>query len=107
MLTFNEVCAEFSSKYNLDAADAAEAREEMAINLSLSFSPMDFHDAEWTKQCYTSQELDKIWRTVETLNAHEDALENYDKRQQQGIYNESGTQIGSTCRCEDYPCCGH
>ena len=24
-----------------------------------------------------------------------------------GVYNEAGNQIGSTCNCEDYPCCGH
>ena len=24
-----------------------------------------------------------------------------------GVYNSRGEQIGSTCSCEDYPCCGH
>lgn len=24
-----------------------------------------------------------------------------------GIYTPDGQKIGSTCRCEDYPCCGH
>lgn len=23
------------------------------------------------------------------------------------VLNERGEQIGSTCNCEDYPCCGH
>lgn len=24
-----------------------------------------------------------------------------------GVYTPDGTKIGSTCGCEDYPCCGH
>ena len=24
-----------------------------------------------------------------------------------GVYNHAGDKIGSTCNCEDYPCCGH
>jgi len=28
----------------------------------------------------------------------------YDKY---GVYTPDGAQIGSTCNCEDYPCCGH
>ena len=24
-----------------------------------------------------------------------------------GVYNSYGEVIGSTCNCEDYPCCGH
>lgn len=24
-----------------------------------------------------------------------------------GVFTPDGQQIGSTCRCEDYPCCGH
>jgi len=24
-----------------------------------------------------------------------------------GIYAPDGTKMGSTCGCEDYPCCGH
>ena len=24
-----------------------------------------------------------------------------------GVYAHDGTKIGSTCGCEDYPCCGH
>ncbi len=24
-----------------------------------------------------------------------------------GAYTPDGTKIGSTCSCEDYPCCGH
>lgn len=25
----------------------------------------------------------------------------------EGIYNEQGEKTGSTCGCEDYPCCRH
>lgn len=24
-----------------------------------------------------------------------------------GVYTVDGQKIGSTCNCEDYPCCGH
>ena len=24
-----------------------------------------------------------------------------------GVFTPDGRQIGSTCHCEDYPCCGH
>ena len=24
-----------------------------------------------------------------------------------GVYTPAGEKIGSTCNCEDYPCCGH
>lgn len=24
-----------------------------------------------------------------------------------GVYTPDGRKIGSTCHCEDYPCCGH
>jgi len=24
-----------------------------------------------------------------------------------GVYAHDGTHLGSTCGCEDYPCCGH
>lgn len=24
-----------------------------------------------------------------------------------GVYSSDGRKIGSTCNCEDYPCCGH
>lgn len=24
-----------------------------------------------------------------------------------GVYTPDGRKIGSTCNCEDYPCCGH
>lgn len=24
-----------------------------------------------------------------------------------GVYAADGTKLGSTCGCEDYPCCGH
>ncbi len=24
-----------------------------------------------------------------------------------GVYAVDGTKLGSMCRCEDYPCCGH
>jgi hypothetical protein len=31
-------------------------------------------------------------------------LSRYDRY---GIYSGDGTRLGSHCRCEDYPCCGH
>ena len=24
-----------------------------------------------------------------------------------GVFTPDGRQVGSTCNCEDYPCCGH
>ena len=24
-----------------------------------------------------------------------------------GVYTPDGRKVGSTCHCEDYPCCGH
>ena len=32
------------------------------------------------------------------LNSHFDPV---------GVYAHDGTKLGSTCGCEDYPCCGH
>lgn len=31
-------------------------------------------------------------------------LSRYDRY---GVYTADGRRIGSTCGCEDYPCCGH
>ena len=31
-------------------------------------------------------------------------MSRYDRH---GVYLPNGQKIGSTCKCEDYPCCGH
>ena len=31
----------------------------------------------------------------------------YSKLDKYGVYAADGTHMGSTCGCEDYPCCGH
>jgi hypothetical protein len=31
----------------------------------------------------------------------------YSRYDRYGIYAHDGTKLGSSCGCEDYPCCGH
>ena len=31
----------------------------------------------------------------------------YSRLDRYGVYSHDGTKLGSTCGCEDYPCCGH
>ena len=31
----------------------------------------------------------------------------YSRLDKHGVYTPDGQKIGSTCGCEDYPCCGH
>ena len=31
----------------------------------------------------------------------------YSRLDPTGVYAHDGTKLGSTCGCEDYPCCGH
>ena len=31
----------------------------------------------------------------------------YSRLNPHGVFTPDGQQIGSTCNCEDYPCCGH
>jgi len=31
----------------------------------------------------------------------------YSRLDRYGLYASDGTKLGSSCGCEDYPCCGH
>ncbi len=54
-----------------------------------------FEKASQEEEEFTLLQFDELARIAAVwLNPH-------------GVFTPDGRQIGSTCGCEDYPCCGH
>jgi len=56
---------------------------------------------QFVKQQNAQMESDWLARQEEPLGL------TYSRLNPHGVFTPDGRQIGSTCKCEDYPCCGH
>lgn len=68
-------------------------------------------EAEWLasrENPFADRALDNIPDDVDLDDLDDKPLGYILSRQDPyGIYTPAGNRIGSTCKCEDYPCCGH
>ena len=63
-------------------------------------------------ECHAdTKSIDHLSTNHEVIDAYESGRISKGRRHSyfdpDGVYTHDGTKIGSTCGCEDYPCCGH
>lgn len=51
--------------------------------------------------------IEADWLARQELDDSEPLGLTYSRLNPHGVFTSDGQQIGSTCQCEDYPCCGH
>ena len=49
----------------------------------------------------------EVCTAIETADSDEPLGMTLSRHDPYGVYTPAGVKIGSTCNCEDYPCCGH
>ena len=57
----------------------------------------------------SQEEIDKVFihLPMNVFNDSEPLGLTLSKLNSHGVFTPDGQKIGSTCGCEDYPCCGH
>lgn len=51
--------------------------------------------------------MEADWLARQEVDDSEDLGLTLSRHNPHGVFTPDGRQIGSTCHCEDYPCCGH
>ncbi len=55
--------------------------------------------------CHTKEESRRVQTTYEAGDMSPGSVASH--HDPTGVYAADGQKMGSTCGCEDYPCCGH
>ena len=93
---------------NILAAQPTLSAKKQALDEWAEADILNGYDDYGMAYLFSSTKEYRSWAEAEEPDSYDRSPGmQYSRLDPTGVYLADGTKIGSTCHCEDYPCCGH